>query len=227
MNLLARDEAAAIEQHLQSALTAPVSLDLWTRAQSVLVRSDRDPCAHCDDVVDLARRVASLHPAVSAHALRHGAARRSRLRGGRRATAADGDPQRRAGGALPRPVGWRAAARLHRRHGDGGRGVRSAAGRHARGARRPDGRGGRRGAGGAVRSVLGADDADGHGLRRGVAAAAGAGDRNRGVSRCSRRRGASRSCRWCSSTAVALSVRGSRTSCWSRFGASPPGTPRR
>ena len=65
MNLLARDEAAAIEQHLQSALTAPVSLDLWTRAQSVLVRSDRDPCAHCDDVVDLARRVASLHPAVS------------------------------------------------------------------------------------------------------------------------------------------------------------------
>ena len=65
MNVLARGDEAAIASHLSANLQRPVSLELWTRTESTLLRSDRDPCTHCDDTLELARRVASLHPGLS------------------------------------------------------------------------------------------------------------------------------------------------------------------
>lgn len=65
MTQLDRSEEAAVVSHLQQNLARPVSIDLWTRQEGALVRSDRDPCVHCDDVMELARQIASLHPALS------------------------------------------------------------------------------------------------------------------------------------------------------------------
>ena len=65
MNLLDRNDEAAIASYLSANLQRPVSLELWTRSDSPLLRSDRDPCTHCDDTLELARRVASLHPGLS------------------------------------------------------------------------------------------------------------------------------------------------------------------
>ena len=60
-----RDERPLIADHLARNLAGPVALDVWTREESALVRSDRDPCEFCDQVATAARQFASLHPAVS------------------------------------------------------------------------------------------------------------------------------------------------------------------
>ncbi|MDP6604821.1 MAG: hypothetical protein QF664_00975 [Dehalococcoidia bacterium] len=65
MTQLERADESQIASHFQQNLTRPVAIDLWTRKESALVRSDRDPCVHCDDVMELARQIASLHPALS------------------------------------------------------------------------------------------------------------------------------------------------------------------
>ena len=65
MNLLSKADEAAIAAYLNAHLHRPVALELWTRKDSPLLRSDRDPCTHCDDTLELARRVASLHPGLS------------------------------------------------------------------------------------------------------------------------------------------------------------------
>lgn len=65
MTLLDRSEEATIVSHFQQNLARPVAIDLWTRQEGALVRSDRDPCVHCDDVLELARQIASFHPALS------------------------------------------------------------------------------------------------------------------------------------------------------------------
>ena len=65
MNILSKSEEKAISGYLNAQLQRPVSLELWTRSESPLLRSDRDPCTHCDDALDLARRVASLHSGIS------------------------------------------------------------------------------------------------------------------------------------------------------------------
>ena len=65
MTLLGRADEAAVASYLAENLVGPLSLELWTRKQSLLVRSDRDPCTHCDDTLELARQIASLHPGVS------------------------------------------------------------------------------------------------------------------------------------------------------------------
>lgn len=65
MTRLEAGDEAAVAQHLQKNLVRPVGLELWTRKQSALVRSDRDPCVHCDDVIELTKQIASLHPGLS------------------------------------------------------------------------------------------------------------------------------------------------------------------
>jgi len=62
---LGREEEASVASYFESLLQRPVSLDLWTRRESPIIRSDRDPCTHCDNTLELARQLASLHPAVS------------------------------------------------------------------------------------------------------------------------------------------------------------------
>ncbi len=64
MRLEAAD-AATIEEHLQRSLAAPVAIEVWTREESGLIRNDRDPCVHCDDTVEIAKQIATLHPLIS------------------------------------------------------------------------------------------------------------------------------------------------------------------
>ena len=65
MTQLSKADEAAIAQYLSQNLVRPVAIELWTRKPSPLLRSDRDPCTHCEDVVELARQLASLHPGLS------------------------------------------------------------------------------------------------------------------------------------------------------------------
>lgn len=65
MTRLDAGDEVAVAQNLQQSLVRPVGLEVWTRKQSALVRSDRDPCLHCDDVVELSKQIASLHPGLS------------------------------------------------------------------------------------------------------------------------------------------------------------------
>jgi hypothetical protein len=51
-------DEAAVASHLQQNLARSVGLEVWTRQESVLVRSDRDRCVRCDDVVELAKQIA-------------------------------------------------------------------------------------------------------------------------------------------------------------------------
>jgi hypothetical protein len=60
-----REDAVEVAQYLGPRLSARVGLDVWTRVESGLLRTDRDTCTHCDDAADLARQLASLHPALS------------------------------------------------------------------------------------------------------------------------------------------------------------------
>ena len=65
MTRLDPSDEASVAGHLQQNLVRPVGLEVWTRQESVLVRSDRDPCVRCDDVVELAKQIAALHPGLS------------------------------------------------------------------------------------------------------------------------------------------------------------------
>ena len=60
-----RDQRPAIAEHLAQYLAGPVALDVWTREDSALVRTDRDPCTFCGQIATAARQFASLHPAIS------------------------------------------------------------------------------------------------------------------------------------------------------------------
>lgn len=60
-----KEDAGDVAQYLGPKLAAPVGFDVWTREESGLLRTDRDVCTHCGDVLELARQLASLHPALS------------------------------------------------------------------------------------------------------------------------------------------------------------------
>ena len=62
---LEKPDAAQVAEYLQQRVGSAVGFDVWVRAESELVRTDRDSCLHCDDVVQLGRQLASLHPALS------------------------------------------------------------------------------------------------------------------------------------------------------------------
>jgi len=60
-----KEDAVQVAQYLSERMAGPVGFDVWTRQESGLLRSDRDVCTHCDDVLELARQLASLHPAMN------------------------------------------------------------------------------------------------------------------------------------------------------------------
>jgi hypothetical protein len=60
-----KDDAVQVAQYLSERIAGPVGFDVWTRPESGLVRTDRDVCTHCDDALELARQIASLHPAMN------------------------------------------------------------------------------------------------------------------------------------------------------------------
>ena len=63
--IIAKQDRAAIAGYLRERLAGPVGIEVWTRKESGLVLTDRDPCTHCEDVVTVARELASLHPGLS------------------------------------------------------------------------------------------------------------------------------------------------------------------
>ncbi len=65
MAQLSRADQASVAAYLREHLPGPLSLEVWTRKESALLRTDRDPCTHCDDTLELAREIASLHPGIS------------------------------------------------------------------------------------------------------------------------------------------------------------------
>jgi hypothetical protein len=62
---LERPDAVQVAQYLNERVGGSVGFDVWTREESGLVRTDRDSCVHCGDVVQLGRQLASLHPALN------------------------------------------------------------------------------------------------------------------------------------------------------------------
>jgi hypothetical protein len=62
---IGRAELRAIGAQFAQQLAAPVAIDVWTRTHSALVRTDRDPCTHCPEVLAAARQLAALHPGLS------------------------------------------------------------------------------------------------------------------------------------------------------------------
>lgn len=64
---LSREERVEVANYLTERLSGPVSLDVWTVEDSPggLVRTDRDVCTKCPDVLALARQIATLHPALT------------------------------------------------------------------------------------------------------------------------------------------------------------------
>jgi hypothetical protein len=62
---LSKEEQAQVQQYLTQNLVGPVAIEVWTRKESTLVRTDRDPCTHCEDVIAVARQLAALHPGLS------------------------------------------------------------------------------------------------------------------------------------------------------------------
>lgn len=60
-----KDDAVQVAQYLGPKISGPVGFDVWSREESGLLRTDRDVCNHCDDAVELARQLASLHPALN------------------------------------------------------------------------------------------------------------------------------------------------------------------
>jgi hypothetical protein len=63
--VLSKEEQLQVQSYLQQNLLGPVAIEVWTRKESPLIRTDRDPCTHCEDVVAVARQLASLHPGLS------------------------------------------------------------------------------------------------------------------------------------------------------------------
>jgi hypothetical protein len=60
-----KDEAVQVAEYLGPKIKGPVGFDVWAREESGLLRTDRDVCNHCDDALELARQLASLHPALN------------------------------------------------------------------------------------------------------------------------------------------------------------------
>ena len=60
-----REERDALAGYLAENLAGPLAIDVWTRKESALIRTDRDPCTHCDETVLVARQFAALHPSLS------------------------------------------------------------------------------------------------------------------------------------------------------------------
>jgi hypothetical protein len=59
------EQREAIGAIFDERMQLPVSIEVWARKDSVLVRPDREPCTHCENVMALARLVASLHPGLT------------------------------------------------------------------------------------------------------------------------------------------------------------------
>jgi hypothetical protein len=62
---MSREEQQQVASYLEQNLGGPVAIEVWTRKESALVRTDRDPCTHCEDVIAAARQLATLHPGLS------------------------------------------------------------------------------------------------------------------------------------------------------------------
>jgi hypothetical protein len=62
---ISKDDQAQIAALLRERMVRPVGLDVWVRPASGLVRTDRDSCEHCDELVQATRDLISLHPALS------------------------------------------------------------------------------------------------------------------------------------------------------------------
>ncbi len=62
---ISKEDQAQLAGILRERLIRPVGLDVWTRAESGLARTDRDACEHCDDLLQATRDLVSLHPALS------------------------------------------------------------------------------------------------------------------------------------------------------------------
>ena len=64
-SLLSKQEQLEVSNYLEQNLAGPVAIEVWTRKESGLVLPDRDSCLHCDDVIAVARQIATLHPGLS------------------------------------------------------------------------------------------------------------------------------------------------------------------
>ena len=62
---LEKPDAVQVAAYLEERVGGSVGFDVWSREESGLVRTDRDSCVHCGDVVQLGRQLASLHPALN------------------------------------------------------------------------------------------------------------------------------------------------------------------
>ena len=60
-----KPDAVQVAAYLEERVGGSVRFDVWSREESGLVRTDRDSCVHCGDVVQLGRQLGSLHPALS------------------------------------------------------------------------------------------------------------------------------------------------------------------
>ena len=61
MAILGKQDQMAISQFLREHLLGRVGIEVWSRKDSGLVLTDRDPCTHCDDTVSVMRELVSLH----------------------------------------------------------------------------------------------------------------------------------------------------------------------
>ncbi len=59
------DEEPRVASWLAERIVRQVGLDIWTQEGSGLLRTDRDTCTRCEDVVELAKQLVRLHPAIS------------------------------------------------------------------------------------------------------------------------------------------------------------------
>ena len=60
-----REEEPQVASWLTERLVRRVGLDVWTQEDSGLLRTDRDTCTRCEDVIELAKQLVRLHPALS------------------------------------------------------------------------------------------------------------------------------------------------------------------
>ncbi len=62
---LDNSDSLQISRYLQERMINRVGIDIWSRNDSGLVRTDRDTCTHCEDSIALSRQLVSLHPGLS------------------------------------------------------------------------------------------------------------------------------------------------------------------
>ncbi|MSQ42507.1 MAG: hypothetical protein EXR65_05675 [Dehalococcoidia bacterium] len=62
---LDRQTEQEVMRYLAERLATPVGLDVWTRPESALVLTDRDPCTHCAQTLATMRQLVRLHQALS------------------------------------------------------------------------------------------------------------------------------------------------------------------